>query len=286
MGKGVSSSEVVTRQAEYIEDAHKILIDNAATYRMAIISDSPYAGYEALSDDVESAFFGSGYVISDFPSLYDMYGKFLAGLDIEVLFDEIFAESTEGDIVSDLISSHASKLSDDIEQEILPRYATGMRDINSVLSSSYMVGKAILENQRLKKVAEFDAETRYRMIPVAVTRWQAHLTWNQNVITTYVEILKTYLVEKVNVDNQDMEVTRKDTMWPFDVLDREANEIALFRGGGYGTATQQTPLWRTILGTALTIASYYYGGAAGAVVGSAVGGQAMSTAEAMSAAGR
>ena len=50
--------------------------------------DSPYLDYEGIA--IEAAFFSAGYTIASFPSLYDMYGKFMAGLDVDTLFSQIF----------------------------------------------------------------------------------------------------------------------------------------------------------------------------------------------------
>jgi hypothetical protein len=255
MGKGVSDSETTVRYPEYLEDAHKVHLEKVTTWVDSLVGVSPFTSYTSILSDVHDAFFGAGYIISDFPSLYDMYGKFMAGLDIEVLFDQIFTDSTQGTIIDNLVSVHAGILSDDVAQEAYPRFNTGLRDINSVMSSTFAVGRAMIEAQRVKEVSRFDAETRYRMIPVAVTRWQTHLQWNRDVINTYLKMLEGWVKVRSDLISQDFEMAEKDSMWPLRVLKHEGAAIGILTGA---TSTEEeTPLWRHILSGVLGVASIF-----------------------------
>jgi hypothetical protein len=82
-GGGGGDTETTVRYAGYIEDKHKDFLNVVAAQRANIIDDSPYAGFVDI--DIDPAFFGTGYLISSFPSLYDMFGKFMAGLDIDTI---------------------------------------------------------------------------------------------------------------------------------------------------------------------------------------------------------
>src|SRR4030067_906846 len=138
MGGGGSSSSGKTeiRYAKYVEDHHKAFLDIVSSERASAIHSSPFTGYVYI--DYANAFFGLGYVISNFPSLYDMYGKFMAGLDIETLFTQILDDSINNSAIDNRVSVHAVDLEDDIIQNADPRLVTGMRDINSVIASSFI----------------------------------------------------------------------------------------------------------------------------------------------------
>lgn len=249
--KGVS--ETTIRYPDYVEEHHGIFLDLVADERAIAIVNSPYDDYEALATEVENALFGAGYIISDFPSLYDMFGKFMAGLDVDALFDQIFADSTSGAIISNLISEHASMLSDDLENDALPRFVTGLRDINSVMSSTFVVGKAMMETQREKEVSKFSAELKYRMIPVAVDRWKTHLNWNTNVVKTYLETMNQAVDTMVKIRNQDIAVDARDILWPLEVLKREGTALGALTEAQ--TTEEALPLWKSVVGTAAGIAS-------------------------------
>lgn len=227
-GDGGGDTVTTIRYAPYIEEVHSSFLVIVSDYRDAVINESPYAYHETF--EIAPAFFGTGYWLTDFPSLYDMYGKFMAGLDIEVLFDQSFEDTTNGNIVDELISAQADVLTDDLENDTFPRYEAGMRDINSVISGSFVIGKAQLESKRLKELNHFGAELRYRMIPVAVDRWKTHLEWNKQVVATYADILKFFVTGQMQVENHNYAIRAKDLLWPFTVLDFQRASLGALQG--------------------------------------------------------
>jgi hypothetical protein len=255
---------------KYLEKRHEDFIYRVKADVEIIKHLSPYSEYTDI--DIDTAFFGAGYVLSSFPSLYDMYGKFMAGLDIEYLFNQAFKDTTDGAIVHNLISEQASELSDDLENDTIPRYEVGMRDINAVMSGTFVVGKAMLETKRIKELSRFSAELRYKMIPVAVERWKTHLNWNQKVVTTYAEIMKFYFMAVLDVDGYNYEMHTKDVLWPFTVYDFERLALSAVGSGGGGGASGIAGASRgaKVIGGAMS------GAASGAMVGgpwgAAVGG--------------
>jgi hypothetical protein len=250
---------------KYLEERHEDFIYRVKADVETIKHLSPYSEYTDI--DIDTAFFGAGYVLSSFPSLYDMYGKFMAGLDIEYLFNQAFKDTTDGAIVHNLISEQASELSDDLENDTIPRYEVGMRDINAVMSGTFVVGKAMLETKRIKELSRFSAELRYKMIPVAVERWKTHLNWNQKVVTTYAEIMKFYFMAVLDVDGYNYEMHTKDILWPFTVYDFERLALsAVGSGGGGGSAgIAGASRGAKVIGGAMS------GAASGALVGAGMG---------------
>jgi hypothetical protein len=273
MGKGSGGdSSATVRYAGYIEDKHKDFLNEIVVRRTAAIDNSPYASYTAVASD--DGFFGVGYTLASFPSLYDMYGKFMAGLDVEVIYDQIYGDLMEGPVTHNLVSAEAAFLSDELESDILPRYEVGMRDLNAVMSSTFIIGKALLEETRLKAVAKYSAGLQYALLPIAAQRWQAHLEWNKAVVLTYAEIMKLYFTAKMDVDNHNTEMLAKNRLWPFTVLDYERVAIAALQG-----ATKSTTNAAGGSGVGRAISGALGGAAAGAmmtpafpVAGAAIGG--------------
>lgn len=277
MGSSSSSGSQKTtiRYAGYIETQHSTFLSLIASYRNIALAANPFATYTDV--EVSDAFFGSGYTIASFPSLYDMYGKFMAGLDIEVLWTQTYEDTVNSPIVGTLTSAQAALLDDDIETNSIPRLQTGMRDINSVMSSSFPVAKAIVEDGRVKSLAKFDAEMRYRLIPVAEARWQTHLQWNQQVVSIYAEIMKFYYaaIHDVNEDNYAM--AAKSALWPFTVLDFERAALGALQG-----ATNQ----KSDVAGASTTARVLSGALSGAAMGAMVGSQITTTSTTAGTAGQ
>jgi len=275
-GGGGSSAPAYTwsevRFAPYVEARHSDFLNSVYSARVGAISNSPFTNYVDI--EVDDAFFGAGYTISSFPSLYDMYGKFMAGLDIEALWTQEYNDTIDSPVVHDLIAAEGALLDDEIEQTSVPRMQTGMRDLNAVMSSSFVVGKSLIEDTRTKMVAKFSADLKYRLIPVAQERWKAHLDWNKQVVSIYAEIMKLYFSSKTDVDEVNYSMAAKNILWPFTVLDFERAAVGALQGAmnskqdvaGASTASR-------VLGGALT----------GAAMGAMVGGQITGTASSASA---
>lgn len=273
-GGGTTPGDTTTtiRYPEYVENHHSTFLDIVAARRDAAIDASPFSGYSGI--DYADGFFGSGYTLASFPSLYDMYGKFMAGLDIENLFTQVLDDSINNSAIDTRVSRHATKLSSDLEQHGLPRLAAGLRDINSVISSSFNVARSLLEDARVRELNEFDAELRVRMLPVAVQRFGMHLDWNHKVVMTYADMLKLYLSAAMDVDNHNYTMYAKDSLWPFTIL--EYNRAAL--GALQGAMNRNTDVagasqTQKAIGGALTgaAAGAMVGGPYGAAIGGALG---------------
>lgn len=228
MGGSSGGGKTEIRYASYIEYKHYHFLQEVASSRESVTDDSPFAGYTDI--EVDDAFFGAGYLISSFPSLYDMYGKFMAGLDIETLWDQIFDSTVNSSVVEDLVGAESALMDDDIETTVIPRLQTGMRDINAVMGSSYVIGRAIVEDARVKSLAKYSAELKYRMIPVAESRWNTHLQWNQQVVSIYAELMKFYYTAKTDVTDINYSMAAKDKLWPFTVLDFERAALGALQG--------------------------------------------------------
>jgi len=271
-GGSSSSGRSEIRYAPYIEEHHSNFLDIVATQRATAIATSPFSGYTDI--DLTDAFFGTGYLISSYPSLYDMYGKFMAGLDVDTLWDEIFDATIDGTTTKNLVSAEAALLDDDVEANVMPALQVGMRDMNAVLTSSYVVGRSLVEDTRLKTLAKFSAELKYRLISVAQERWQAHLQWNINVVNTYCQIMKLYYSTLIDVDEKNYSMASKDALWPFTVLEYERVAIAAMQGAintqneVAGSSKAAKAIGGALAGAA---SGAMVGGAPGAVIGGVVG---------------
>ena len=266
MGGGGGSAPAYTwseiRYAPYIEARHSNFLNSVYSARVRAISNSPFVDYTDI--EVDNAFFGAGYTISSFPSLYDMYGKFMAGLDIEALWTQEYNDTIDSSVVNDLIAAEGALIDDEIETTSIPRLQTGMRDLNSVMSSSFVVGKSLIEDTRTKMVAKFSADLKYQLIPVAQSRWQTHLDWNKQVVSIYAEVMKLYFSAKTDIDEVNYAMAAKNILWPFTVLDFERAALGALQG-----ATNS----KTDVAGASTASRVLSGALSGAAMGAMVGSQ-------------
>jgi hypothetical protein len=278
-GGGGGSGVTEARYAPYVETAHQDLINRSKNAVDSVIGNSPFSTYDSVP--LDDAFFGYGYMLTSFPSIYDMYGKFIAGLDIDALYDQLFNDTVvDNAIVDDLVSEKSIELSDEVEQTILPRFEVGMRDINAVVSSTFVIGRSIIESNRLKELSKFSSEIRYKLIPIVNDRWKTHLDWNKGVIELYAQLLKLYISGKLDSDRMNYEIASKNILWPFTVLDNYRMTVAAMTGAVrtthdvQGTSPMQSALSGAMVGAAggyMVTGGNPIGAVAGGVLGFAAG---------------
>jgi len=76
--------------------------------------------------------------------------------------DDIKADMAAAAQISAATTAYGNRLDDRITSEVLPRFQAGMRDINAVQSSAFVIGRAIIEGMADRDVANFDADLTYK----------------------------------------------------------------------------------------------------------------------------
>lgn len=181
----------------------------------------------------------------------------------------------EGYLVPDSVVAQAGNAYDDsiddiIENDTLPRFQRGMQDINSIMSSTYVIGAALIENEGLRQKAKFRGDLKvqlYRdrsnLIAGAIDSIvKFHMFRVESVRNAYQLGIDTYRIgivaEKEQVD-QDFKIEELDAKWNFEVLTYGANILASVQGAVTRGAEQKVNPVASALGGTLSGAS---GGAA------------------------
>lgn len=245
-GKGGSSGSTTIRFAAYLEAYHKAMLSHDGSHTLnlcvaeamnATWENNPYANYVATS--AEDGFLGAGYSISQFPSLFDMFGKFMAGLDIEVLWNQIYEESVRGAEIDAAVTSTSDLLDDELQTKILPNFLAGMRDLNAVHSSAFIVGKAIIYDAKTKSMADVISKLQMKMIDITQERWAKHLGWNSSVIAQYSDLIKLYYSAHFDAEAREMEFKVKDAMWDLSLFEQARAILAALNGAPAAQGRQE-----------------------------------------------
>jgi hypothetical protein len=230
-----TTSTNFVRFAPYIEEAHIELLEAAKDYATLIISNSPFYDYSSQVDyatpfDFTDALYGAGYAIDSFPSLYDMFGKFMGGMDIEALWQQTITGVQSNVAVTQSIYSHYETQHDLLNQRALPEFEAGARDVNAVMSSYFAIGRSQLYDSLIRQTNEYASGLRYKLLPVAVEVFNRHLGWNQEVVKTYLEVMKAAIQIESDTRSYNMDIMVKDRLWPFTILDNYTNIISAMTG--------------------------------------------------------
>jgi len=276
-GGGSDTQTTFVRFAPYLETQHKDLLLTSEAQLTALINDDPYESIAADPINYDDGIFGAGYDVSSFPSLYDMFGKFMAGMDIEALWLQVLSVVVDNDIVDESSKAHKALLDDELESNILPRYQVGMRDINSVISSTFVMGKSLLEEATVKQLAQYDADMRIKLVPVAAEVFGKHMAWNQGVVSSYIEVMKLAFLIQSDARAANTTDAVKSKLWPYTVVNYHRDVVSALNGPrsestetAGGPSKAQSALSGAMGGAALG-ASISGGNPIGAAVGGVAG---------------
>jgi hypothetical protein len=256
---------LVVRYAPYLEEYHQAFLGVTRDKVLTAIIDSPYGDYTPI--EVNNAFFSIGLSISDYPTLYDMFGKHMSGFDVEVLYRSDFENLFTKSEINSSVAAAIGLVNDDVITKVLNKFQTAMRDINSVITSSFIVGKAMVENMRVKKLSEISSKAKFELISDPQKSSNAFLSWAKKVVTSYAESMKLYYSAAMDVNEINFKMKVQDVLWPLIILDFERSALSSLKGQtSYQKVAKRQ---RSALSKALLIASY---GVTGITVGASIGG--------------
>lgn len=260
---GGSSSQTLSsetrRYAPYIESAHKNFFAVISTSRDVALAANPYDGY--AFDTIDGNFFSVGYVMANYPSLYEMFGKFMAGLDIDSLWRKAVDTILTPDEIKQNITEKADALDQKIDTETLPKYQQEMRDLNAVNTSTYCVGKSVIEDGRVKELVKISMEAASGLLPSLEKNWLEGMNFNADVVKRYALIMKDYFSSKIYSDEGFYHNAVEELLWPFRVLEYERKGLFALAPNTATAAKQQMGFMQTNAGKWVSVVSWALTGA-------------------------
>lgn len=184
------------------------------------------------------------------------------------------------------ISAFGDILDEQVENVVLPRFQGGMRDINAVMSSAFVMGEAIIEGMRTRDVAKYGTELKIKtniqrndfvlkgteaMLRDQIGRIElekavAHYTMESN------RIRAVALKEKKDTENT---IDVSDAKWELEAFQYGANLLAAIGGGTMIPSGKGDPSKaQSMIGGALSgaaVGNSIVGGGWGAAAGAAAG---------------
>lgn len=184
------------------------------------------------------------------------------------------------DYINDASDAQSDYLDDEYTNNILPEFESGMRDINAVLSSSFVLGKAYIMSMKVRDVAKHRAdldilmrEQRNKMIIASTEVYLkdifARMSWDKEVASLKVEVDRINIVASKEEADQELAIDERDAKWDLEVFQYGANMMASIAGAASHVTQDQPSQTQSAIGGALS------GAAAGSMVmpgwGTAIG---------------
>lgn len=284
-GGGGGTSGAVDFPA-YMKTIHGLWLDRAGASTVAAgesvnelihagLIASPYDGEIAYDPDANiTAFLAE---LAEFKVNVDAVAPTTDWLSyITAVRSEVDTNMLNETSITTVTNAHAAVLDDRLTTEVLPRFQVGMRDVNAVISSSFVVGQAVLEGFNTREVAEFDAKLRasnygqrnqlvMQGVGDAIKLLQLKMNFKDSLTKTTIESYRIKTVMKNEELEEQLDIDDKAYKWGLELYQFGGNLLSSISGSA--VSTQKTPSkTSTGLGGALS------GAASGAMVGSMVPG--------------
>jgi hypothetical protein len=211
---------------------------------------------------------------------------------------------TNAVIVADS-AAFSDNLDDELTTKVLPRYQGGMRDINAVVSSAFVLGEAFIEGFRTRDVAKHESELRLtaatKNADIELQEGSANLTkdievakmniskdvavenvivtateqlvrifltdinWSENYARMVVEANRIKIVAKSEENQLEIDIDKGDALWDLSVLKYGNNTLASIGSASVSEGVDGPSQMQSAVGGAMA------GAGAGAMVGTAFG---------------
>ena len=309
---------------DYMKDWHKDVLgsgalggDDVTGVMAAALGASPWAGAVAFDPDTditawEAAITGFDAILAgidptvDWATLFVQAGASIAVADKTVADMAGVAGITEALITADSLA-FSDNLDDEITTKVLPRYEGGMRDINAVVSSAFVIGEGIIESFRTRDVAKHESGLRFNAAnknadielaegtanleknvkvaginiqkDIAVTGMEIEATsqmiriflqniaWEESLTKMVVESRRIKIVAKSEETQQSLEYDVADALWDLEVFKYGGNMLAAIGSASVSEGMKGPTKTQSAVGGAMA------GGAmGGAMAGASAGG--------------
>ncbi len=266
-------------------------VTSSVVDRINAAGTSPYSGVAANNPATElglidTAITTFGSALS--ASFTTLATGILTAIDTHIATLSIFDDAH----LADLVDAFADVQDDQITNIILPKFQAGMRNTNSVMSSAFVMGEALILGMRNRDVAKYSAEVRQklellkpdfvgRMADSVLAKEMTKLEFRKILLHYTMEANRLRIVAEKEYADNTLALSVGNAKWPFEIFQLGSNILASIGGGtavygdtAKGPTTLQSALSGALAGAALgaQVGSGWKGAAAGAGLGMIMGG--------------
>jgi len=222
------------------------------------LGNSPWIGKTAYDPDSDLT-----DLIAAPATLQTLVSLLSSGTSLDAVIANILSDS----YIDNAVTEYAADLDARLTSEVLPRFEAGLRDINAVVSSSFVIGRALIEENQDRQVAKYSADLHLKAASDdAIKIIGMKLEYQKAVSQMISEANRIKIVAKKEESDANMEIDEADALWDIELFQYGANLLASIGGGTHSTKSP-----KGISKTASAIGGGMAGAAGGALVGAEVG---------------
>lgn len=277
-GGGGGSGEVSWPQ--YLEDMHSTWLTALNTTQIpAAIALNPFSTAEAF--DPASDLSIAWDAVCEFDAFVDALAYETNYASAMVKAKSVVDDTVDDTYIDADIDAFADILDNDMNVRVLPQFKAGMRDVNAVMSSAFVLGEADIYSARTREVSKYGTGLRHNlhlqrndMIIKSMGQMLNDLTkaaeLEGSVATLSVDAKRISIVAGKEEADMNLQIGEDDGRWNLEMYKYGGNMLAAASGGTSGTGGSQPSKAASALSGALSGAAI--GGSVGGVPGAVVGG--------------
>ncbi len=247
-----------TTHSLWLNDGGKDKVKYSVTALMSrAMGASPYASFQAIDP---AKYFGTpNFTVFQLVETYK-------GLDLTKLWEQTQSSLLNSSVMVNSIKSHSDFLNDELEERTLPEFKAGMRNINAVMSTAFVVGEGLIRGTVIKALSRYASELQLKLIDIAQGVFATRVNWQKDIVVQATEVSRIALAANLDASKYNSETLAKDKLWDLRTYEYGVQVMAAISGGIAANTPAETSAVANALGGAMS------GGAAGSVIGSAIGG--------------
>jgi len=270
--KGSGGSSGAVDYPQYMKDTHEAWLGEMDSYIQA--ASSPYTLQAAYDPDADIdsmvaalAVFGTAVTALSYQANWESAMN-AAVVQVDNVIDSAYIDAA--------VAAHSASLDDDINDSVLPQFQAGMRDINAVVNSAFVMGEARIWARKEVELSKYGAALRLELhkhrnemvlkgTQSIIDNQHFMIQMSNTLATLTIDMYKLKIVAKKEQIDGDNELEKLDALWPLEKYQHGANLLAGIGGGTHSTTGDKPSKVQSVLGGALS------GAATGAMIGAAGG---------------
>lgn len=228
-----------TDYPDYMKDFHSDGLDGGgifhydfdiATASNAAFAADPYAAAVAYDPDADIANYEAEIV--EYSTLVDLLS---AGTGLDTLISNVLSTTR----ITDSVTAFENRYDADLLAHVYPRFEGGMRDINAVVSSAFVIGRAVLEDGRDRDIAKYDADLRYKAFGDDALRLIALKVQAKKVLSDLlIESRRIKIVAKKEELDAQLTIDEKSALWDLSIFKYGGNFLSSIQGSAVSQGTE------------------------------------------------
>lgn len=185
---------------------------------------------------------------------------------LQTLVDLLSSGNTLDNVISDILSDtridnavneFAADLDDRLTSEVLPRFEAGMRDINAVVSTAFVIGRSNIEASQNRQISKYSADLHMKAFSDdAIKVIALKLEYQKQASHLIADANRVKIVAKKEEADTNLNIDVHDALWDLETFQYGANLLSSIGGGVVAPHSPKAPsALQSMIGGALSGAS-------------------------------